>query len=137
MDLDAKSLVALRRVVRAIDGADRPSMPHPEIVALAEHELPAGVTVDFKATSELGQPMIVLRVQEVATAALDGLTKREREIASLVAAGLGNKEIAARLGITLSTVKDHLHRILTKTGLSNRAAIAAAHQGRSFARDRE
>jgi DNA-binding NarL/FixJ family response regulator len=43
-----------------------------------------------------------------------------------VAAGLSNKKIAGKLFISLATVKDHVHRILAKTSLPNRAAIAAA-----------
>ncbi|MBK8916063.1 MAG: helix-turn-helix transcriptional regulator [Phycisphaerales bacterium] len=59
-------------------------------------------------------------------AALSMLSRREIEIAGCVAEGLSNKQIAARLHIALSTVKDHMHRILVKTGVPNRAAVAAA-----------
>ena len=47
-------------------------------------------------------------------------------MAGLVAAGLSNKQIARRLSVTLATVKDHVHRILVKAALPNRAAIATA-----------
>jgi DNA-binding NarL/FixJ family response regulator len=55
----------------------------------------------------------------------DALTTRELEVAGLVARGLTNKRIAAALGISVGTVKDHVHRILVKTGLETRAAVAA------------
>ena len=42
------------------------------------------------------------------------LTKREREIRALIAAGLGNKEIAQRLAIAINTVKSHVHNMLGK-----------------------
>jgi len=42
------------------------------------------------------------------------LTKREREIRALIAAGLGNKEIARRLNIATNTVKSHVHNMLGK-----------------------
>ena len=42
------------------------------------------------------------------------LTKREREIKDLIAAGLGNKEIAQRLNIATNTVKSHVHNMLGK-----------------------
>ena len=42
------------------------------------------------------------------------LTKREREIKELIAAGLGNKEIAQRLNIATNTVKSHVHNMLGK-----------------------
>jgi DNA-binding NarL/FixJ family response regulator len=89
----------------------------------------AGVTVDFEATRELAGPMIVVRVparREPRSSGLEGLTPRERQVARLVAEGMLNKQIAARLGVTTATVKDHVHNVLEKTGLQNRAAIAAA-----------
>jgi non-specific serine/threonine protein kinase len=58
------------------------------------------------------------------------LSRREHEVAALVANGLSNKQIAGRLFISLATVKDHVHRILKKTNLPNRAAVAAAYVGR-------
>jgi DNA-binding NarL/FixJ family response regulator len=42
------------------------------------------------------------------------LTKREQEIRELIAAGLGNKEIAQRLNIATNTVKSHVHNMLGK-----------------------
>jgi DNA-binding NarL/FixJ family response regulator len=55
-----------------------------------------------------------------------GLSPRELEIAQLIERGLMNKEIAARLGIELPTVKNHVHRILEKLG-AHRRAEAGAH----------
>ena len=127
MHLDRESLAKLRTTARRLGEKRHRAVPHEELVALAESAaLPAGVTIDFGATAELGEPMIVLRVPASGSAAIEVLSPREREVAALVAAGLANKEIAVRLGIALSTVKDHLHRILRKTGLPNRAAVAAA-----------
>lgn len=53
------------------------------------------------------------------------LTTRESEIARLIDAGLSNKEISARLGIGLSTVKNHVHNILAKTHAARRSQAAA------------
>ncbi len=53
------------------------------------------------------------------------LTQREREISSLLEAGLSNKEIARRLYIELPTVKNHVHNILRKVGASRRGEAAA------------
>ncbi len=54
-----------------------------------------------------------------------GLTRREREIASLVAEGLTNREIAQRLFISERTADGHLEHIREKLGVSSRAQVAA------------
>jgi NarL family two-component system response regulator YdfI len=48
------------------------------------------------------------------------LTRREREVLQMLAAGLGNKEIAARLNISDHTAKFHVAAILAKLGVSTR-----------------
>jgi DNA-binding NarL/FixJ family response regulator len=52
------------------------------------------------------------------------LTRRETEIAALVAAGLGNREIAARLFLSKRTVDSHMEHIFTKLGFSSRTQLA-------------
>lgn len=59
----------------------------------------------------------------------DALSEREHEVATLVAAGFSNRQIGDALFISLATVKDHVHAILTKTGLESRAQVAAAWYG--------
>jgi two-component system, NarL family, nitrate/nitrite response regulator NarL len=54
------------------------------------------------------------------------LTVREREIVGLIDDGLSNKEIARRLTIELSTVKNHVHNILEKLHVERRSEAAAA-----------
>ena len=53
------------------------------------------------------------------------LTNREREILALLADGLANKQIAARLGISKNTVKTHLELLFEKLGVSSRAEAVA------------
>jgi two-component system nitrate/nitrite response regulator NarL len=53
------------------------------------------------------------------------LTMRERRILQLIDEGLSNKEIACKLSIEVSTVKNHVHHILEKTRASRRAQAAA------------
>ena len=48
------------------------------------------------------------------------LTPREREILQWVAAGLQNKEIAQKLGLSLATVRNHVHNILDKLGVHSK-----------------
>ena len=53
------------------------------------------------------------------------LTSRERQILALLADGLGNKQIAARLGISTNTVKTHLELLFEKLNVSTRAEAVA------------
>jgi len=53
------------------------------------------------------------------------ITPREREILTLVTRGNANKEIAATLGISEDTVKQHVSRILTKLKVNDRAQATA------------
>jgi len=57
---------------------------------------------------------------------LEPLTRREREVLQMLAAGLANKEIAARLAISDHTVKFHVASILGKLGASTRTEAVSA-----------
>jgi DNA-binding CsgD family transcriptional regulator len=70
-------------------------------------------------------------VEPARQSASDTLTAREREIASLVADGLSNRDIAEKLVISEGTVEVHVKHILGKLGFSSRAQVASwfARQG--------
>ncbi|HLF07861.1 MAG TPA: LuxR C-terminal-related transcriptional regulator, partial [Dehalococcoidia bacterium] len=57
--------------------------------------------------------------------AFGGLTEREREVATLVARGLSNRDIGEALVVGERTVETHVSNILTKLALTSRAQIAA------------
>ena len=134
--LDPAALARLRELVRSLRAASEAGGPLPmsNLVQLANDvQTTAGVTIDFDAEKTLGSPLVVLRVAEPAPApaVAANLSKRELQVAALVAKGLANKQIASQLRLSLATVKDHVHSILAKTGVPNRAAIAAAYAAAS------
>jgi DNA-binding CsgD family transcriptional regulator len=118
-DPDATGLRRHRRVV------------HPRVP-----ELTASITMICSSTAGLAEPTFVLefdrRVHGVALHAQDQsvpilqkMTAVERAVATVLADGFSNQEIADRLGKTVDAVKFLLHRIYQKTGVPSRAALVA------------
>ena len=77
-----------------------------------------------RVTGALATPRVVSDVEVP-------LTQRESEVLSQLANGLANKEIAAALGISYETVKEHVQHILRKIGVTDRtqAAVWAVRKG--------
>lgn len=70
------------------------------------------------------KPLRLVLQREQAVAALSStLTAREMDVTRMVADGMRNKEIAARLNITEGTVKFHLHGIYEKLRIDGRYAL--------------
>jgi DNA-binding NarL/FixJ family response regulator len=57
-----------------------------------------------------------------------GLTRREQQLIPLIGRGLSNKEIANHFTLSEQTVKNHIHRIMRKVGVSDRLSIFEACQ---------
>ncbi|GAA1032716.1 response regulator transcription factor [Virgisporangium ochraceum] len=77
-----------------------------------------------KATQTLIARFLTTSATEPSTAAvLDALTDREREVVTLVALGLSNDEIGARLHLSPATAKTHVNRAMTKLGARDRAQL--------------
>jgi predicted ATPase/DNA-binding CsgD family transcriptional regulator len=81
-------------------------------------------TADAIALALERQPRV--RVPEQRADAVEGfgLTKREREVAALIAQGLSNREIAARLVVAQRTAEGHVENILSKLGFTSRTQVA-------------
>lgn len=111
-DPATQSTEALRSGARA---ALRRDASPTELVAAIEAVAAGLVVLD---------PQAVPRPSPTASAT-ESLTRREREILTLLADGLGNKVIAARLGISDHTVKAHVGAIFDKLHVGTRAEAVA------------
>lgn len=60
-------------------------------------------------------------------AGIDRLTAREIEILELIVQGLTNQQIASRLTLTLQTVKNHVHRLLSKMEVASRTEAVTVY----------
>lgn len=110
---------------------DIPSMRRGLLERLGETRLEAERQRGARATEELLLAVASgVTPTPTETPAVDwapGLTRREREVAALVASGASNKQIAADLFISRRTVESHVDNILHKLGLTTRTQLAAAH----------
>jgi two-component system nitrate/nitrite response regulator NarL len=61
------------------------------------------------------------------------LTDRQQQVATLVCAGLSNKMIARKLGVSEGTVKVHMHMIFQKLNVHSRAELFSAYRRKSAA----
>ncbi len=99
-------------------------------LAVAEARAALAVFDDLGADADADATAALLRTLGVTGrrgGRADGeLTRREREVLALVGRGLSNPEIAARLYISRKTAEHHVTNVLTKLGLPNRTAAAAA-----------
>jgi two-component system, NarL family, response regulator YdfI len=81
--------------------------------------------VDVNAAISAAAPVTASAIQP-AIESTESLTRREREVLQMLAAGLGNKEIATRLNISDHTAKFHVASILGKLGASTRTEAVTA-----------
>jgi DNA-binding NarL/FixJ family response regulator len=107
----------------------------PEEIEHAVHEVLEG---RFFVSSAVTQGVVAASVKVVPQAPRrpppetgETLTPRETDIVRLVGQGLGNKEIARRLGVSVTTVRTHLSKVYDKIGTASRVelAIFAAQTG--------
>jgi DNA-binding NarL/FixJ family response regulator len=104
-----------------------PKSAAPEEIELAVREVLKG---RFYVSPEVTRAAVVFAVKEperlasVWRATNDTLTPRELDIVRLVGKGLGNKEIAQELGVSVTTVRTHLNRVYDKLGPGSRVELA-------------
>jgi DNA-binding NarL/FixJ family response regulator len=107
-DAQADRLLEAIRVVHAGDAIVDPAVTR-RLLDQFVHRLPAPGEHQAQAAAAAGR--------------LAGTTGREREVFALVARGLSNAEIAAELVVTETTVKTHVHHLLTKLGARDRVQL--------------
>jgi DNA-binding NarL/FixJ family response regulator len=120
--LDEIRARADKRIVAIVDAVDGRS-------ARAALDAGADAVVAAKDAAELpavveavGAGYVCLPRELRAAVAIPALSRREKQILGLVVLGLSNKEIAATLYVTESTVKSHLSSAFAKLGVSSRSA---------------
>jgi DNA-binding NarL/FixJ family response regulator len=116
---DAVTAEALAEALRAGVHAVLPGDISPDQLAAALHAAASGLIVQVPeyAIAGLPKPSAATRALEELA---EPLTPREREVLQMLAGGLGNKEIAARMNISEHTVKFHVGSILGKLGAGSR-----------------
>ena len=143
--LTARALVAARPLLKvvALGVAD----DGPELVACAEagvcgyvsreasmSELVEALRSVLRGEASCSGKMAAGLIRHIARSAGAGpraaprrsLTRREHDVLELVESGLTNKEIARALDLELSTVKNHVHNLLAKFGVTDRGQMVAS-----------
>jgi DNA-binding NarL/FixJ family response regulator len=123
-DLDEYVYAALRAGASGFllkDSAPERLIDAVRVVAAGDALLAPGVT--RRLVERFADPSGVVRTDP---SILEGLTEREREVLALVARGLTNAEIAARLFMSPATAKTHVGHLLTKLAARDRAQLVMA-----------
>lgn len=120
--MEADSEFFLRAVREGIAGYLLKEAPATEVAAavrsVANHHAVCPqemcqVLFDYVSRQRAHYPNLVVKQQL-------GLTRREQQLMEMISRGLSNKEIAVELSLSEQTVKNHIHRIIRKVGVTNR-----------------
>jgi two-component system nitrate/nitrite response regulator NarL len=98
-----------------------------DLVGVLLRALTGEVICSPRVAALLFDRLAVLASDRLPGPAVGKLTRRERQIAGLIARGLQNKEIARRLCLGHATVKNHVHNILRKLNIQRRNEIFGRH----------
>ncbi|HVU09784.1 MAG TPA: response regulator transcription factor [Phototrophicaceae bacterium] len=103
----------------------------PDVLVAALNALGHGLVVILPAVAEMLRTEPLIESESTTAPLVDALTPRELEVINLIAEGLPNKNIAAKLKISEHTVKFHVNAILTKLGAQSRteAVVRATRMG--------
>ena len=129
MTVDADIVAALKESLRDLGEAREDCLGAGAIAALSRVARPGlRVRIDLEASREIGAPLVTMS-RDTGVELFEMLTPRQAEVAELIVAGQSNRDIAKALGISIGTVKDHVHAILQRLGMPSRQAVMAAARG--------
>lgn len=106
---------SLDELLNAVQGAVNGELYCPPRIAASLMNQLKSLAMPSQASPEAQRPAQMI---------IDSLTHRERQLARLLAEGYSNKQIARCLTIEVSTVKNHVHNILVKLGVTSRGQAA-------------
>jgi len=112
-----------------VSGFVTPNGSVKDVVAAVHSAVRGELVCSPRTAAMLLSRVSALAAKPAAEAHSDMLTRREREIGSLMSDGMSNKKIASLLGIQIATVKNHVHTILGKLGVRRRGEAAAQLRG--------
>jgi DNA-binding NarL/FixJ family response regulator len=122
---DCRTPTLVRHLSTKVDACLITDMP-PEAFIDALKAIAAGAQVNDSAAPRMAEPRPLPRDRRGKERRdPDALSPREMDVARLVAEGLANKAIAARLSISAKTVEAHITHIMEKLGVSARTQVAA------------
>jgi DNA-binding CsgD family transcriptional regulator len=78
------------------------------------------------------KPLPPSALHDSAAASYSSLTRREREVLTLIAAGHTNREMAESLVVSPETVKTHVRHVLNKFGVARKSEICALIEGSGY-----
>jgi DNA-binding NarL/FixJ family response regulator len=104
--------------------------PHAELLRAIRTAASGGQYIDAALTHHLAAPFAA-QARKPSRAGAPAVTARESEVLHLVSQGYSNKEIAARLGVSIKTIEVHKAHAMRKLGLRGRIELLryALHQG--------
>jgi len=120
------AILAASEELRARLAAALSADPSFDIVSSGVSADDVAPSADVVLVAREAPPVSPVRRRRAERASEPALTNRELEILALLAEGLANKQIAARLGIATNTVKTHVELLFDRLRVSSRAEAVAA-----------
>jgi DNA-binding NarL/FixJ family response regulator len=129
MSVEPELIEALATVLKDLQTAPHAPVPVSVLEALAPLAgQGAKLKIDLEASRTIGAPLVTVVEKPSDAALLAALTPRQKQVARLLIQGKSNRQIAEEFGISIATVKDHVHAVLQRLNLPSRRAVMAASQ---------